>query len=122
MNSYPVRWAGRRAVVTLPDEIDVTNAAQVGAALGQALQDGATVIIADMTGTTFCASDGVKALIDARTTAAAAGVQMRVAGVAPGSAVGRVLELLAAGQLLDLYPSLDAALAGQQYPGANSEN
>src|SRR5438105_13181591 len=72
MNSYPVRWAGRRAVVTLPDEIDVTNSAQVGAALSQALQDGAAVIIADMTGTTFCASDGVKALIDARTTAAAA--------------------------------------------------
>jgi hypothetical protein len=28
-DSYPVRWAGRQAVVTLPDQIDVSNADQI---------------------------------------------------------------------------------------------
>jgi anti-sigma B factor antagonist len=119
VDSCPVRWAGHRAVVALPGEIDVTNSAQVSAALRQTLADGAVVLVADMTATTFCASDGVKALIDARAAAVAAGAQLRVAGVAPGSVVRRVLELTGADQLLDLYPSLDAALPGQRHPQAD---
>lgn len=111
VQSYPVRWTGQHAVVTLPDEIDVNNAAQAGAALDQALTAGAKVIVADMTATVFCSSDGIRALNGACRAARDAGAQLRLA--APGPAVRRVLELTGLDRLIDVYPSLDAALTGQ---------
>jgi hypothetical protein len=35
--------------------------------------------------------------------------------------VRRVLDLIAADQLLDLYPSLDAALPGQRHPKSGKD-
>jgi len=31
--SYPARWAGRQVIVTLPEQIDVSNAGQVSKSL-----------------------------------------------------------------------------------------
>lgn len=44
------------AVVSLPGEIDVTNAAGVLALITAALAPGVTVVIADLTATRFCDS------------------------------------------------------------------
>jgi anti-anti-sigma factor len=112
-DSHPVRRAERVAVISLPDEIDVTNSGQVQAMLLQAVQDGAAVLVADMTGTVFCASDGVQALVSAHSAAAAAGVRLRLAVGAGSPAVRRVLALTGADRLLDVYPDPDAALAGE---------
>lgn len=109
-DSFPVRRAGRTAAITLPDEIDVTNAGQVRAALEQALAAGARVVAADLTRTRFCACQGVRALLETAQDAAAAGAELRVA--AGGPAVRQVLELTGADRLLDTYPSVEAALEG----------
>ncbi len=103
---------GRQLItVTLPGEIDLTNAGQVHAALTRALRGG-TAVVADAAGTTFCDCAGVRALIRAHRQAAAAGTQLRVASAtSPG--VRRILELTGAGQALDTYPTLAAALDGQ---------
>jgi anti-sigma B factor antagonist len=66
------------------------------------------VLIVDMSGTTFCDSAGVQAIIAAHKQAAAADTQLRL--VAP--AVMRILTLVGVGQLVPLYPTLEAALAG----------
>jgi anti-anti-sigma factor len=98
-------------VVTLPGEIDLTNAGEVHGALTRARESGTAVVVADAAGTTSCDCAGVRALTRAHRRAAAAGTGLRVAAAA-SPAVRRILELAGAGQVLDTYPTLTAALGG----------
>ena len=102
-------------VVALPGEIDFNNDGQVQDALTRALDNGTMVVVANGSGTSFCASSGVTALLAAHRHAAAAGRQLRVAA---SPAMQRVLELIGADHVLDTYPTLTAALAGQARPPA----
>jgi len=102
------RVAGRVAVVALPAEVDVSNAGQVLADLASAAQD-ACLVIADMTATTFCDSAGVTALLRAMRTATALGTRLRVA--ASALAVTRVLAITGVDRLIEVHPSVAAAMA-----------
>jgi anti-sigma B factor antagonist len=104
----------RLAVVTLPDEIDIGNDGHVQDTLTSALGDGTAVLVADAGGTTFCGCSGVTALLLTHHRAAAAGAQLRVVVGSPS--MRRILELTAADQVLDTYPTLAAALADGQAP------
>jgi anti-anti-sigma factor len=104
----------RLAVVTLPDEIDISNDGQVQDTLTRALDGGTAVLVADAGGTAFCGCSGVTALLLTHYRAAAAGAQLRV--VAGSPSMRRVLELTAADQVLTTYPTLAAALADGQAP------
>lgn len=66
-------------VVELPAEIDHDSAGQVQAALTSALAAGVTVLVADMTATTYCTLEGVRALLRAYRAAQSAGAQFRLA-------------------------------------------
>jgi anti-sigma B factor antagonist len=103
---YKLWWVGQAAVVTLPAEIDVTNAEQTRQALASAASHDAAVLIIDMSQTIFCDSAGVAAIIAAHTQATAAGTQLRL--TAPG--VLRILTLVGVDQLVPIYPTLEAAL------------
>jgi len=103
-------WAGRVAIVTLPAEIDMSNAEQVRQGLLSAVAQGASRVIADMTATTFCDSAGVTVLVRVVRQATAHGSGLRLAASAP--AVTRVLALTGVDKLIDVYPSVAAALAG----------
>jgi len=50
-------------VVTLPAEIDMANADRVGADLEAAFGSGVCVVVADMSGTRFCDTSGIHALV-----------------------------------------------------------
>ena len=104
----------RPAVVTLPDEIDMDNAERVGADLQAAFAHGVTVVVADMTATTFCDSRGIRAVVLAHKQAAASGAALRL--VVPSAGVLRVMAVLGLDGLLAIYPSLPEALATA--PGA----
>ena len=104
----------RLAVVTLPGEIDISNDSQVQDTLTSALDDGTAVLVADAGRTTFCGCSGVTALLHTHHRAAAAGAQLRVVVGSPP--MRRVLELTAADQALNTYPTLAAALADGQAP------
>jgi anti-sigma B factor antagonist len=78
-------------VVTLPGEIDMTNADRTGADLQAALAPGVTTVVADMTATTFCDSRGIRALVLAHKHAAASGAELRL--VVPSASVLRVMGL-----------------------------
>jgi anti-sigma B factor antagonist len=97
------------AVIVLPGEIDVTNADQVYDELAAALVPGLSVLIADMTGTQFCDSSGVHALMHANESAAARDVRMRLA-VSPTTSVRRVLQLIGVGLVIPVHESLKEAL------------
>lgn len=106
---YPVLWIGRTAVVSLPAEIDITNADQVREDLLSVLNQGAVLLIADLSRTTFCDSAGVSAVARSFRRAEASQSDMRL--VVSTLAVQRVLALTGIDRLLDIYPSVAAALA-----------
>ena len=104
------------AVVTLPAEIDMANADRVSADLQTAFGPGVTTVVADMTTTTFCDSQGVRALVRAYKQAAASGAELRV--VVPSARVLRVLAILGLDGRLAIHPSLPDALAARPAPDA----
>ena len=110
--------AGARAgmaVVTLPAEIDMANAGRVDDDPQAAFAPGITIVVADMTATTFCDSLGIGTLVRAYKRAATSGAEFRV--VVPSARVLRVLALLGLDRRLAIYPSLPEALAVQPTAG-----
>jgi anti-sigma B factor antagonist len=97
------------AVVVLPAEIDVTNSEQVRDQLVAALAAGVDVVIADLTGTSFCDSSGVHALVSAHEAAVARGVRLRLA-VPSGGSVPRVLQLIGVGRIVPVHASVAEAI------------
>jgi anti-sigma B factor antagonist len=108
---YPVLWIGQVAVVTLPAEIDVTNADTVQDELLAALNQSAVLLIADMSGTDFCDSSGVSAMVRVFRRAVASGRTLRLVVSTP--AVQRVLSITGVDRLVDVFPSVVASLAGR---------
>lgn len=104
-----VIWVGRVAVMTLPAEIDVSNADQIRGDLLAAVAQDASLVIADMSATTFCDSAAVTALVRVARKANTSGTGLRLATSAP--AVTRVLAITGVDQLIDIYPSVVAAMA-----------
>ena len=99
------------AVVSLPAEIDVTNAGEVLSLVTAALTPGVTVVIADLTSTRFCDSAGLRHLLLAHRQAARAGVQLRLV-IPPDGAVARVTELTGISRFVAVYPTLQLAGGG----------
>jgi len=108
-DTFPVRWAGGQAIVTLPEHIDVSNAGQIREQLLAVINRGATVLIADMTATLSCDHAGVDAVLRAYQRAVTSGTQLRL--VMTARIVRRVLAINGLDRLIPIYPSLDAAVA-----------
>ena len=82
----------------MPAEIDATNSAAVADQLSAVIDMSPGVIIADLTGTQFCDSTGIRVLARAHELAAAAGAEMRL--TAGGSPVTRMLQLTGLDKLI----------------------
>jgi anti-sigma B factor antagonist len=117
---YLVLWIGQTALITLPAEIDITNADQVREDLLSVLNQGAVLLIADMSETTFCDSAGVGAL--ARTFRRAEASQSEMRLVVSTRAVHRVLTLTGVDRLLDIYPNVAAAMADRRDSPAQNDD
>ena len=100
---------GQHGVVTVPAEVDVTNSGEVRKALLSAASQGVPVLIIDMSGTTFCDSTGVQAIIAAHRQAMASGTVLRLVA----TAVLRILTVVGVDQMIPIYPDLEAALAAR---------
>jgi anti-sigma B factor antagonist len=109
-SDYEVRRAGTQAVITLPSEIDVTNADPVRQALMSAVSPDTPTLIIDMSGTTFCDSAGLYAIVAAYRHATAAGTQLRLVA----TSILRIFQVIGVDQLIPTYPSLEAALAASE--------
>ncbi len=118
---YPVLWIGQVAVVTLPAEVDVTNADQVREDLLSVVNQGAVLLVADMSNTTFCDSAGVSALVRTFRRASASSSGLRLVVSTP--AVQRVLSITGVDRLLGVYGSVAASMAGPYgLSGQNSQD
>jgi anti-anti-sigma factor len=113
---YPVEWSGGRAVVTLPEHIDVSNAGQISEQLLVVINRGAAELIVDMAATASCDHAGADAVARAYQRAVGSGAQLRLVVTAP--VVRRVLSVNGLDRLIPVYPSLAAAAAAATAPGA----
>ena len=113
-DTYPVRWMGAQAVVTLPEHIDVSNAGQVREELLSVINRGADEVIADMAATISCDHAGADAVARAYQRAVVSGAQLRL--VVTTQIVRRVLSLSGLDRLISIYPSLEAAIAAGTPP------
>jgi anti-sigma B factor antagonist len=95
-------------IIALPPEIDITNASGVLDLITAACAPGVTVIVADLTGTSFCDSAGLQHLIQASRKTAAHGAELRLA-VCPDGAVSRIIDLTGISQHMTVFPSTQLA-------------
>ena len=108
-DKFPVEVVGGVPVVAAPEEIDITNAEALRAALLAAAADGHGTLVVDMTRTQFCDSSGLHTLIAAHKRAEAEGREVLL--VIPGTAVLRVFALTAMDRVIPNFTSLAEALA-----------
>jgi anti-anti-sigma factor len=108
-DSFQVRWAGRRALVVLPEHLGLPNAGQASEALLSIINRGADALVVDMTATVSCDYTGADALLRARQRAVASGTELRLA--VTSRIVRRALSLSGLDHLISIYPSLEAAMA-----------
>jgi hypothetical protein len=95
------------AVVVLPAEIDVYNREHAYGRLRFACASGASVVIADFTGTRFCDAGSMRRLLAAGHSAT---VELRFA-IRPGSPVRRMADLMDVDHCVTVYPSSGEAAA-----------
>lgn len=106
--SFPVQLVGGVPVVVAPEEIDITNAAGLRAALLEAAAHGNGRLMVDMARTQFCDSAGLNVLVRAHKRAQADGAELLVISAA---AVLRIFAVTGIDQLIPNFPSLEQALA-----------
>jgi anti-sigma B factor antagonist len=102
-----VRWAGRQAVVALPEHMEVANAGQIQQGLLSVIDCGATALIADMTATISCDHAGADAVVRAFRRAVISGTELRL--VVTTQQVSHMLSLSGVDRLVRIYPSREAA-------------
>ena len=107
--SFPVEVVSGVPVVTAPEEIDITNAPGLRAALLQAAAHGSTTLVADMAQTQFCDSAGLNVLVRAHKRAQADGGELLL--VICTAAVLRIFAVTGIDHLIPHFPTLEQALA-----------
>jgi anti-sigma B factor antagonist len=106
---FPVEVVEGVPVVSAPEEIDVTNAAVLRAAVFEAIGPGSALVIVDMSRTRFCDSAGLNALVAADRRARAECGEVRLVIVA--EAIVRVVALTGVDRVVPIYTSLEEALS-----------
>jgi anti-sigma B factor antagonist len=107
--SFPVEMVGGVPVVAAPEEIDITNAGGLRAALLQAAAHGNGTLVVDMSRTQFCDSAGLNVLVRAHKRAQADGGELLL--VICGAAVLRIFAVTGIDRLMPTFPNLGQALA-----------
>ena len=106
---FPVETVNGVPIVAAPEEIDITNADELRAAVLQAASSGDGTFVVDMSRTRFCDSAGLHALVDAHKRAQVEGGQVLLA--VSGPAVLRILQITGVDRALPHFPGVTEALA-----------
>ena len=113
-NQYPVEVVRGVPVVTAAEEIDITNADGLQAALLEAAGHGHATLVVDMTRTQFCDTAGIHVLVGAHKRALTEGGQLRL--VISSANVLRVFAITGIDRVIPQFASLDEALAQAPRP------
>lgn len=115
---FPVELVSGVPVVAAPEEIDITNAAELHSALLEAAADGAGTLVADMTWTRFCDSSGLHTLLAVQKRTQAEGGELLL--VIPSTAVLRIFAITGIDRMIPNFASLGEALAQASPNGSNA--
>jgi anti-sigma B factor antagonist len=115
-SSFPVKVVQGVPVVTAPEEIDITNAETLRAALLKTAASGHGMLAVDMTRTRFCDSSGLHALLAAHKRAQAEGREVRLVIPSTATAVLRVFAITSVDRIIPNFTSLTEALAPAAAP------
>ena len=107
--AFPVNMVRGVPVVAAPEQIDITNADGLVAALLESATRGKGTLVVDMTRTQFCDSSGLHTLIAAHKRAEAEGREVLL--VIPSPPVLRVFVLTGMDRVIPNFTSLPEALA-----------
>jgi anti-sigma B factor antagonist len=106
--SFPVELVDGVPVVAAPEEIDITNAGGLRAALFQAAAPGDGTLVVDMSQTQYCDSAALNVLVRAHKRARAEGGELLL--VIRAAAVLRIFAVTGIDQLVPTFPDLEQAL------------
>jgi anti-sigma B factor antagonist len=106
---FPIEVIKGVPVVAAPDEIDISNADELRAALLESAARGHGKFVVDMAQTQFCDTAGLHALVGAHKRAQAEGGEVVL--VIPGMAVLRIFTITGLDQVIPNVASLEEALA-----------
>jgi anti-sigma B factor antagonist len=115
---FPVEMVSSVPVVVTPEEIDITNAAGLRAALLEAAAHGPGIFVVDMSRTQFCDTAGIHALVGAHKRAEAGHGEIRL--VITGAAVLRIFAITGLDSVIPHFASLEEALAAT--PGSTESS
>ena len=104
-------------VVTAPEEIDITSAPGLRAALLEAAAHGHGTLAVDMTQTQFCDSSGLHTLLAAHKRAQAEGGELLL--VIPAAPVLRIFAITGVDRIIPNFTSLDQALTQTSANGSS---
>ena len=107
--SFPVEVVSGVPVVTAPEEINITNATGLRAALLEAAAHGSRTLVVNMAQTQFCDSAGLNVLVRAHKRAQADGSELLL--VICTAAVLRIFAVTGIDHLIPSFPNLEQALA-----------
>jgi anti-sigma B factor antagonist len=107
--SFPVRLSGGVPVVAAPEEIDITNAGQLRAALQAVASTGNRTVVVDMSGTHFCDSAGLNVLVRAHQRARDGDGEVRL--VMSGAGVLRIFVVTGIDRVIPIFATLADALS-----------
>jgi anti-sigma B factor antagonist len=113
---FPVEMISGVPVVAAPEEIDITNAAGLRAALFEAAAHGHGTLVVDLTRTLFCDTAGLHALVGANKRAQAEGGQVLLV---VGGTILRIFTITGLDRVIPYFTNLDEALA--QAPDAATQ-
>jgi anti-sigma B factor antagonist len=106
---FPAEVIGGVPIVAAPEEIDITNAAGLRAALLEAAAQGEGTVVVDMSQTQFCDSAGLHVLVRAHKRAQAVGGEVRL--VISAATVLRIFAVTGIDRMIPKFSTLDEALA-----------
>lgn len=104
--AFPVEIVSGVPVVTTPEQVDITNADGLRAALLESAGHGRLVV--DMGRTEFCDTAGLHALVAAHKRALAEGGELRL--VVAGAAVQRIFAITGLDRVIPSFTSVQEAL------------
>jgi anti-sigma B factor antagonist len=116
---FQVEMVGGVPVVITPEQIDITNADGLRAALVESAGHRRGRVVVDMSRTEFCDTAGLHALVAAHKRALAEGGELRL--VVAGAAVQRIFAITGLSRVIPGYASLNEALAQPPAPEAQAK-
>jgi anti-anti-sigma factor len=99
----------RVLVARIEGEIDLSNATDIGAQIGERMPNDALGVVLDLASVNYLDSAGIRLLFELRERVGRRGQELRLA-IPPGASILRTLEIVDVPNAIAVFESVDAAL------------